>query len=73
MLPDLNNDGLSDLAVGAPLENDGQGSIYIFHGEGGRTISSAYSQVSKMKEANKKMYAVMFATLFYRKAILFSI
>ncbi|XP_038591668.1 integrin alpha-M-like isoform X4 [Micropterus salmoides] len=44
VLPDLNNDGLSDLAVGAPLENDGQGSIYIFHGEGGRTISSAYSQ-----------------------------
>ncbi|XP_055777046.1 integrin alpha-M-like [Salvelinus fontinalis] len=31
-LPDLNMDGFNDLAVGAPLENDGQGSVYIFHG-----------------------------------------
>lgn len=44
VLPDLNTDGLRDLAVGAPLENDGQGSIYIFHGEGGRRISPTYSQ-----------------------------
>uniref|UniRef100_A0A3B4Z2L9 Integrin alpha-M-like n=1 Tax=Stegastes partitus TaxID=144197 RepID=A0A3B4Z2L9_9TELE len=44
VLPDLNTDGLSELAVGAPLENDGQGSIYIFHGEGGGRISSAFSQ-----------------------------
>uniref|UniRef100_A0A8C2WJA0 Integrin, alpha M (complement component 3 receptor 3 subunit) n=1 Tax=Cyclopterus lumpus TaxID=8103 RepID=A0A8C2WJA0_CYCLU len=44
VLPDLNTDGLSELAVGAPLENNGQGSIYIFHGEGGGKINSAYSQ-----------------------------
>lgn len=44
VLPDLNTDGFSDLAVGAPLENDGQGSIYIFHGEGGVRISPTYSQ-----------------------------
>ncbi|XP_053197893.1 integrin alpha-M-like [Scomber japonicus] len=46
VLPDLNQDGFNDLAVGAPLENDGQGSIYIFHGErgGGGRISPAYSQ-----------------------------
>ncbi|XP_062297982.1 integrin alpha-M-like [Scomber scombrus] len=46
VLPDLNQDGLNDLAIGAPLENDGQGSIYIFHGERGRggRISPAYSQ-----------------------------
>ncbi|XP_051273640.1 integrin alpha-M isoform X2 [Dicentrarchus labrax] len=44
VLPDLNADGFNDLAVGAPLENDGQGSIYIFHGEGGRRMSLAYSQ-----------------------------
>ncbi|XP_062298679.1 integrin alpha-M-like isoform X2 [Scomber scombrus] len=46
VLPDLNQDGFNDLAVGAPLENDGHGSIYIFHGErGGRgRISPAYSQ-----------------------------
>lgn len=44
VLPDLNRDGFNDLAVGAPLENDGQGSIYIFHGEGGGRISLSYSQ-----------------------------
>ncbi|XP_062297981.1 integrin alpha-M-like [Scomber scombrus] len=45
VLPDLNQDGFNDLAVGAPLENYGQGSIYIFHGEGGGgRISTTYSQ-----------------------------
>ncbi|XP_073345568.1 integrin alpha-M [Pagrus major] len=44
VLPDLNRDGFNDLAVGAPLENDGQGSIYIFHGEGRGRISLSYSQ-----------------------------
>ncbi|XP_039992198.1 integrin alpha-D-like [Xiphias gladius] len=44
VLPDLNTDALSDLAVGAPLENDGHGSIYIFHGERQGKISPTYSQ-----------------------------
>ncbi|XP_063338423.1 integrin alpha-M-like [Pelmatolapia mariae] len=44
VLPDLNSDGFRDLAVGAPLENDGKGSIYIFNGEGGGRISPTYSQ-----------------------------
>ncbi|KAM9715733.1 integrin alpha-M-like [Menidia menidia] len=46
VLPDLNTDGMNDLAVGAPLEDEGQGSIYIFHGEGGKSnrISPLYSQ-----------------------------
>ncbi|XP_044193374.1 integrin alpha-M-like [Thunnus albacares] len=46
VLPDLNSDGLNDLAVGAPLENGGQGSIYIFHSEigGGGRIHPTYSQ-----------------------------
>ncbi|XP_022599094.1 integrin alpha-M-like [Seriola dumerili] len=43
-LPDLNEDKLSDLAVGAPLENDGQGSIYIFLGERRSGINDTYSQ-----------------------------
>ena len=53
VLPDLNGDGLNDLAVGAPLENGGQGSIYIFHGEIGGRIRTTYSQVSKSKEAER--------------------
>ncbi|XP_037546807.1 integrin alpha-M-like [Nematolebias whitei] len=44
VLPDLNADRFNDLAVGAPLENNGQGSVYIFHGEGGGSIDSTYSQ-----------------------------
>ncbi|XP_071764788.1 integrin alpha-M-like [Centroberyx gerrardi] len=43
-LPDLNGDGFNDLAIGAPLENDGQGSIYIFNGEGRGTINPTNSQ-----------------------------
>ncbi|KAK7878844.1 hypothetical protein WMY93_030870 [Mugilogobius chulae] len=30
--PDLNHDGLTDLLVGAPLEDDHCGAIYVFHG-----------------------------------------
>ncbi|XP_019218199.1 integrin alpha-M [Oreochromis niloticus] len=44
VLPDLNSDGFRDLAVGAPLENNGEGSIYIFQSEGGGRISPTYSQ-----------------------------
>ncbi|KAJ7984486.1 hypothetical protein DPEC_G00355320 [Dallia pectoralis] len=42
-LADLNADRFNDLAVGAPLENDGQGSIYIFHGTSSG-IHEIYSQ-----------------------------
>ncbi|XDV45080.1 hypothetical protein PO909_013242, partial [Leuciscus waleckii] len=40
---DLNGDGFMDVLVGAPLEEDGQGSIYIFNGRDGGIISK-YSQ-----------------------------
>ncbi|CAL8282126.1 unnamed protein product [Merluccius merluccius] len=43
-LPDLNQDGFKDLAVGAPLENQGQGSVYIFHGTASGTINTRISQ-----------------------------
>uniref|UniRef100_A0A3Q3BIM8 Integrin alpha-M-like n=1 Tax=Kryptolebias marmoratus TaxID=37003 RepID=A0A3Q3BIM8_KRYMA len=44
VLPDLNRDRFNDLAIGAPLENNGEGSIYIFHGKGGGQIDPTYSQ-----------------------------
>lgn len=52
---DLNKDRLSDLVVGAPLENNGQGSIYIFLGERGG-IADTYSQVSKLQQSQKKKF-----------------
>ncbi|XP_075884857.1 integrin alpha-11 isoform X1 [Nelusetta ayraudi] len=33
-LPDMNDDGFRELAVGAPLEDDHQGAVYIFYGLG---------------------------------------
>lgn len=32
--PDLNHDGFTDLVVGAPLEDEHRGSIYVYHGDG---------------------------------------
>ncbi|KAK9965087.1 hypothetical protein ABG768_004196 [Culter alburnus] len=40
---DLDGDGFMDVLIGAPLEEDGQGSIYIFNGRDG-VIISKYSQ-----------------------------
>lgn len=37
---DLNRDGFKDIVIGAPLEDDGQGSIYIFNGKDGGIIST---------------------------------
>ncbi|XP_017280611.1 integrin alpha-10 [Kryptolebias marmoratus] len=30
--PDLNHDGFNDLVVGAPLEDEHRGAVYVFHG-----------------------------------------
>ncbi|XP_043086877.1 integrin alpha-X-like isoform X2 [Puntigrus tetrazona] len=40
---DLNGDGFRDVLIGAPLEEDGQGSIYVFNG-GVEQINPTYSQ-----------------------------
>lgn len=31
-LPDLNQDGFADVAVGAPLEDGHRGALYLYHG-----------------------------------------
>ncbi|KAM9363268.1 integrin alpha-L-like [Symphorus nematophorus] len=43
-LADLNGDGLRDVAVGAPLEDDNRGVVYIFLGDKHRGIYSTFSQ-----------------------------
>nr|XP_046258402.1 integrin alpha-D [Scatophagus argus] len=43
-LADLNGDGLRDVAVGAPLEDDNRGVVYIFLGDRHTGIRSTFSQ-----------------------------
>ncbi|XP_038957691.1 integrin alpha-1 isoform X1 [Rattus norvegicus] len=40
---DLNVDGFNDVVIGAPLEDDHAGAVYIYHGSG-KTIREAYAQ-----------------------------
>ncbi|XP_025024973.1 integrin alpha-D-like [Python bivittatus] len=42
-LGDVSGDGLTDVAVGAPMEDEDRGAIYIFLGETGR-LKETYSQ-----------------------------
>lgn len=44
-LADLNGDGLRDVAVGAPLEDDNNGAVYIYLGDRHKGIRSTFSQV----------------------------
>ncbi|XP_071396311.1 integrin alpha-L-like [Centroberyx affinis] len=43
-LADLNGDGLRDVAVGAPLEDNNRGAVYIYLGDKHRGIRSTFSQ-----------------------------
>lgn len=42
---DLNGDQLQDLAVGAPMEDDQKGAMYIYLGKEQHGIHSQFSQV----------------------------
>lgn len=41
---DLNLDGFNDIVIGAPLEDDHRGAVYIYHGNG-NSIRQDYAQV----------------------------
>lgn len=43
-IPDLNGDGSSELVVGAPLEDEHQGAVYVFYGRD-RTVGRRHKQV----------------------------
>ncbi|XP_041652608.1 integrin alpha-11 isoform X2 [Cheilinus undulatus] len=42
-IPDMNGDGFRELVVGAPLEDDHQGAVYVFYGQD-KTIQQQYRQ-----------------------------
>ncbi|KAJ3595911.1 hypothetical protein NHX12_002323 [Muraenolepis orangiensis] len=42
-IPDMNGDGFGELVVGAPLEDDHRGALYIFYGESNK-IQRTYKQ-----------------------------
>lgn len=44
--PDLNHDGFTDLVVGAPLEDEHRGAIYIYHGDGIHIIHNYKQHIS---------------------------
>ncbi|XP_051001335.1 integrin alpha-M [Acomys russatus] len=44
VLGDVNGDKLTDVAIGAPGEQDNQGAVYIFHGASEVSISASHSQ-----------------------------
>uniref|UniRef100_A0A8C0ZVN1 VWFA domain-containing protein n=1 Tax=Castor canadensis TaxID=51338 RepID=A0A8C0ZVN1_CASCN len=44
VLGDVNGDKLTDVAIGAPGEQENRGAVYLFHGSSPVSISSSYSQ-----------------------------
>nr|7P2D_A Chain A, Isoform 2 of Integrin alpha-M [Homo sapiens] len=44
VLGDVNGDKLTDVAIGAPGEEDNRGAVYLFHGTSGSGISPSHSQ-----------------------------
>ncbi|XP_075384250.1 integrin alpha-D-like [Tenrec ecaudatus] len=44
VLGDMNGDQMTDVAIGAPGEQENRGAVYLFHGTSGQGISSSHSQ-----------------------------
>ena len=45
-VPDLDLDGYNDVVIGAPLEDNGKGVIYIYNGEK-KALKKQFSQVRR--------------------------
>ncbi|XP_058142009.1 integrin alpha-M [Dasypus novemcinctus] len=44
VLGDVNGDKLTDVAIGAPGEQENQGAVYLFHGTSGLSLGPSHSQ-----------------------------
>ncbi|KAM6942884.1 integrin alpha-11a isoform 2-T2 [Xenentodon cancila] len=55
-LPDLNGDGFNDLAVGAPLEDDHKGAIYIFFSQQNRILRKYKQRIAAADLASGLQY-----------------
>lgn len=51
-VPDLNGDAFNDLVVGAPLEDDHKGAIYVFFSQQSRILRK-YKQVRRLPNITK--------------------
>lgn len=61
-VPDLNGDGFNDLVVGAPLEDDHKGAIYVFFSQHNRILRK-YKQVGSMQKVQLKDHAKMYSLM----------
>lgn len=50
VLGDVNGDRLTDVAIGAPGEQENQGAVYLFHGTSRLGISPSHSQVGPVTD-----------------------
>lgn len=53
-VPDLNGDGFNDLVVGAPLEDDHKGAIYVFFSQQNRILRK-YKQVLHASQCHNSL------------------
>lgn len=58
-LGDINNDGVNDLAIGAPYE--GSGAVYIYNGRRGEKIKAKPSQILRPSDLNMPLERFGFA------------
>ncbi|XP_043933602.1 integrin alpha-11 [Protopterus annectens] len=55
-VPDLNYDSYNDVVVGAPLEDDHQGAIYIFYGYKDTIVTKYKQRIAALELAHGFMY-----------------
>lgn len=63
-VPDLNGDGFNDLVVGAPLEDDHRGAIYVFFSQQSRILRK-YKQVRCVSNIVKR-HSFEFGTVIFQ-------